>query len=550
LILRAPDPIVGGSVPRLRRKKTVNQRRLAGHVTLALSLAMLAIPAAVLMGRNAKSEAPAPAEAAIPAPLLETVTTDGFDADDVLEIARRLAAEPYVPPGSITPGLEKLGYDQYRDIRFPPERAFWSDEPLPFRLDVLPAGSIYRTPVRVSVVEDGEVHEILPEPGLFDLAPGFPDELRDKALSISGFRLRSRLNSNSYWDEFVVFQGASYFRAVGRGQNYGLSARGLALRTGDPEGEEFPNFTHFWIEKPRRNARSITVHALLDSPSVTGAYKFVIAASRETRMDVSYTLFPRTDLRSVGIAPLTSMFLFDPSNRSRFDDFRPRAHDSDGLMFVSSAGEEVWRHLANPATLQISAFTSERPKAFGLMQRARLFSDFQDLEARYERRPSAWVEFPDEEGGPARGMLKLVEIPTRTEANDNIVAFWQPTQVLPAGQPHSGSYRLLWTAESLVERELGRFVATRIGANMRGDRRLVVLDLTGAGRSPEGLVLDVNASAGTVYNPVVHENPSIGGLRVSFEFDPGSAPLIEFRAQVREGEKPVSETWLYRWTAS
>lgn len=531
----------------------MNQRRLAGHVTLALSLALLAIPAAVILGRHQfRPDQPNRhgTAAMAAAPVVETMTTDGFDAGDVVEIARRLAAEPYRPPGPITPGLEKLGYDQYRDLRFPPERAFWSEVPAPFRVDVLPAGSIYTVPVRVSLVEDGVVRDIEPAPGLFDLGPSVPDELRDEPLSISGFRLRSRLNSSSYWDEFLVFQGASYFRAVGRGQNYGLSARALALRTGEPEGEEFPNFIHFWIEKPRRNTRTITIHGLLDSPSVTGAYHFEVSTGRETRMDVRYTLFPRTDLRSVGIAPLTSMFLFDPSNRSRFDDFRSRAHDSDGLMFVSPGGEEVWRHLANPATLQISTFTTERPRAFGLMQRTRLFSDFQDLEARYERRPSAWVEFPDEEPGPAtRGALKLVEIPTRTETNDNIVAFWQPAQGLPAGRPYSGSYRITWTAESLVERKLGRFLATRIGANLRGDRRLVVLDLAGAGRSAEDLVLDVSASAGTVFNPLVHENPAIGGLRVSFEFDPGDAQLIEFRALVRKGGEPVSETWLYRWTA-
>lgn len=528
-------------------------RRLAGHITLALSLAILAIPAAVLVGRNMQSpeEAAAPTSAAVATALVEPVIADGFDAADVTEMARRLASEPHRPPGAITPGLEKLGYDQYRDIKSPPERALWSDEATPFRLDMLPAGSLYTTPVSVSVVEDGKVEEIRPAPGMFELAPRFPDELRDQPLSISGFRVRARLNSSNYWDEFLVFQGASYFRAVGRGQNYGLSARALALRTGEPEGEEFPHFTQFWIEKPRRNARSITIHALLESPSVTGAYQFVVTTGRETRMDVTYTLFPRTDLRSVGIAPLTSMFLFDASNRARFDDFRPRAHDSDGLMFVSPSGEAVWRHLANPTTLQLSAFTSERPKAFGLMQRARLFSDFQDLEANYERRPSAWVEFPEAtDEAASRGALRLVEIPTRTEANDNIVAFWQPAQVLPAGKPYEGSYRISWTAESLVDRDLGRFIATRIGSNMRGDRRLVVLDLAGAGTSPEDLTLEVTSSAGTVFHPLVQKNPAIGGLRANFEFDPGGAPVVEFRAVVRDGEKAVSETWLYRWTAS
>ena len=524
-------------------------RRLAGHITLALSLALLAIPAAVLVGRNIRTLDQSPPPPVVAAPITEATAEDGFDTDDVLELARRLASEPHRLPGTVTPGLEKLGYDQYRDIQFPPERAFWSDEVSHFRLDVLPAGSLYTTPVTVSVVDNGAVEEIRPEPGMFELAPRFPDELRDQALSISGFRIRARLNTSSYWDEFLVFQGATYFRAVGRGQNYGLSARALALRTGEPEGEEFPQFTHFWIEKPRRDARSITIHGLLESPSVTGAYRFEVSTGRETRMDVHYTLFPRTDLRSVGIAPLTSMFLFDASNRARFDDFRPRAHDSDGLMFIARDGEEVWRHMANPTSLQLSSFTSERPRAFGLMQRARLFSEFQDLEANYERRPSAWVEFPEDDVA-TRGSLRLVEIPTRSEANDNIVAFWQPAQVLPAGTPYSGSYRLTWTAESLVERELGRFVATRIGANMRGDRRLVVLDLAGAGTSPEELTLEVTSSAGTVLHPVVQQNPAIGGLRANFEFDPGTAPVIEFRAVVRDGENPVSETWLYRWTAS
>lgn len=528
----------------------MSPRRLAGHITLALSLALLAIPAAVLIGRNLRTiDTPAPQPAGV-APIASAIAGDHFDTEDVVALARRLAGEPHRPAGTITPGLERLGYDQYRDIQFPADRAFWVDAGTPFRLDVLPAGSLYTTPVVVSVIEDGEVHEIRPEAGMFELAPRFPDELRDQPLSISGFRIRARLNSSSYWDEFLVFQGATYFRAVGRGQNYGLSARALALRTGDPEGEEFPHFTHFWIQKPERNARSITIHALLESPSVTGAYRFEVSTGRETAMQVHYTLFPRTDLHSVGIAPLTSMFLFDSSNRARFDDFRPRAHDSDGLMFITRDGEEVWRHMANPTTLQLSSFTSERPRAFGLMQRARLFSEFQDLEAHYERRPSAWVQFPQDDEAASRGALRLVEIPTRSEANDNIVAFWQPAQVLPAGKPWSGSYRLTWTAESLVERELGRFVATRLGTNMRGDRRLVVLDLAGAGTSPEELTLDVTSSAGSVFHPVVQQNPAIGGLRANFEFDPGTASMIEFRAVVREGDKPVSETWLYRWTAS
>jgi glucans biosynthesis protein len=404
---------------------------------------------------------------------------------------------------------------------------------------------VYTAPVTVSLVENGVVRDVAADPSMFEFGSSVPKNLQSKSLSLSGFRIRTPLNSRNYWDEFLVFQGASYFRAVGLGQNYGLSARGLALRTGEPEGEEFPAFTQFWIEKPAPAATQIVVHALLESPSVTGAYRFVVRPGRDTQMDVEYTLFPRVDLYNVGIAPLTSMFLFDDSNRQRFDDFRYRVHDSDGLLFVAQNGEYVWRHLANPRNLQLSAFTGERPRAFGLMQRARLLSDFQDLEANYERRPSAWVEFRD---GAAPGPLRLVEIPTSRETNDNIVAFWQPGDVLAAGKPYSGAYRLNWTAESLVAQPLGRVVATRMGMNFQGDRRLVVLDLAGAGTSPEGLTLEVSASAGKVLHPVIQANPTIRGLRATFEFDPAGAELIEFRAVARKKGQPVSETWLYRWT--
>jgi periplasmic glucans biosynthesis protein len=526
-------------------------RRISGNVTLALSLVLLTVPAALLFSRGMRS-VDAVAVSQVASTVVATRTTElspqaHFQHGDVVELARRLAAEPPRPPAPITPGLEKLGYDQYRDIQFPIRKAIWTDAGTPFRLDLLPAGSVYSTPVKVSIVENGVTTEIEPRPGMFDLAPRFPAELRDKPLSISGFRVRALINSSTYWDEFLVFQGASYFRAVGQNHNYGLSARGLALKTGEPEGEEFPSFTQFWIEKPARNATALVIHALLESPSVTGAYRFTVSAGHDTTMDVSYTLFPRVELRNVGIAPLTSMFLFDASNRARFDDFRPRVHDSDGLMFETQSGERVYRQLNNGGALQLSAFTADRPRAFGLMQRARQFQDFQDLEANYERRPSAWVEFPE---GPPPGPLRLVEIPTRNEANDNIVAFWQPRDPLPAGRPYSGTYRINWTSDTPLPRDMGRFVAARIGATMRGDRKLVMLDLERAGSNPEGLVLEVTSSAGTVFHPLLHKNPAIKGLRASFEFDPAGAPMAEFRAVVRKGERVVSETWLYRWTAS
>jgi glucans biosynthesis protein len=508
-------------------------------------LALWAVaPVLVMLGVPVTWAAAQPAAAA--AANAPARPTRPFNFEDVVELARQLAAEPPRPRGAVTPGLEQLTYDQYRDIRFRIDEALWTKDRVPFRIDLLPAGFVYTAPVSVSIVEDGVVRTQLSNPAMFDLGPSVPKALHDKSLSLSGFRVRTQLNSREYWDEFLVFQGASYFRAVGRGQNYGLSARGVALGTADPAGEEFPAFTQFWIEKPAARATSLVIHALLESPSLTGAYRFTVQPGQDTQMDVQYTLFPRKELRNVGIAPLTSMFLFDGTNRQRFDDFRYRVHDSDGLLFVGQNGEQVWRQLANPRNLQLATFTAERPRAFGLMQRARMLADFQDLEANYERRPSAWVEFG--ESTPPLGPLRLVEIPSTSETNDNIVAFWQPRDALPAGKPFSGSYRLHWTAESLVQLPLARFVAARSGTNFEGNRRLIALDLTGAGTSPDGLELEVIASNGKVFHPVIQTNPTIRGLRASFEFDPGGAQLIEFRAVVRRDGAPVSETWLFRWT--
>lgn len=537
--------------------------RDSGSVMPGLTVLLLSIPALVMVGVSAlrvggwrSTSAPVAASSAAALPVVAAMSsppagaaivgsTRAFEYADVVEMARKLSSEPPRPRGAVTPGLEQLTYDQYRDIRFRIDQSLWTKERVPFRIDLLPAGFVYTAPVAVAIVQDGVVHAQLSDPSMFDLGPSVPQALQGKSLSLSGFRVRTQLNSRDYWDEFLVFQGASYFRAVGKGQNYGLSARGLALGTADAGGEEFPAFTQFWIEKPAPKATELVIHALLESTAVTGAYLFRVRPGQDTQMDVEYTLFPRRDLRNVGIAPLTSMFLFDGTNRYRFDDFRYRVHDSDGLLFTAQNGEQVWRQLANPRNLQLSTFSEERPRAFGLMQRARTLAEYQDLEANYEKRPSAWVEFG--EGAPA-GPLRLVEIPTARETNDNIVAFWQPRDTLPAGRAYTGTYRLHWTAESLVKQPHGRFVAARLGTNFEGNRKLLALDLTGAGTSPEDLELDVTASAGKVHHPVVQSNPTIRGLRASFEFEPGGAPVIEFRVVVRRKGQPASETWLYRWT--
>lgn len=470
-----------------------------------------------------------------------------FNENTVLEMAKKLATESHTPRVTDEKSpVRQINYDQYRDIRVNPDSAVWRTEQVPFRLELLPSGWLFQNAVKVSVVEAGLARDLAALPGTFVLGPAAA-KLKDEAIPVSGFRVRTHINSPSVWDEFLVFQGASYFRSLGRDGIYGVSARGLALKTAHPTGEEFPAFTHFWIERPSTNASGLVIHALLESASTTGAYRFSVMPGVETLMEVDMTLIPRVALESVGIAPLTSMFLFDESVRTRIDDFRDEVHDSDGLQVLLASGEQIWRPLANPTQLQISSFTSVAPKAFGLVQRSRKPLDYQDLEAQYERRPSAWIE-PTSNWGA--GAVELIEIPSDRETNDNIIAFWRPKDPIPAGKPWHASYRLRWNSQPRVAPALGRTTMTRSGPSFDGKRRLFVIDFRDVGKTPDGIRIEAGTSAGKLGNVVLQPNSSTKGLRASFELSPGEATVAELRLRLMRGDRPVSETWLYRWTAS
>ena len=446
-----------------------------------------------------------------------------------------------------SPPAYKLSPEQYRSIRFNPDAGIWRSEKLPFRLELLRAGNNPQTSVTISTVANGFAQDVVATPAMFEMEAALPAQLGKMSLPLSGFRIRTRINSNRVWDEFLVFQGATYFRAVAKNLLYGLSARGLAINTAEPSGEEFPAFTHFWIEQPGAHAAAIVIYALLESESATGAYRFTVQPGVETMTDVDLTLFPRTEVRVAGIAPLTSMFLFDETNRGHLDDYRPEVHDSDGLQIESQSGEHIFRQLANPLKLQISTFTTQQPHGFGLVQRSRQQSDFQDFDAQYERRPSAWVE---PQGDWGAGSVALVEIPSGRETNDNIQAFWRTAQPLAAGHPAHFAYRIIWCAEPPFPKSLGKTVATRAGASIDGKRRVFLLDFVGAGEKVDGLRLEVTSSAGRVSNATVMSNSELHGLRASFELDPRDADLIELRLRIVRGDRPVTETWLYRWTPS
>ncbi len=470
-----------------------------------------------------------------------------FDRDTVIAEARDLASRPYALRPSVPQAWQDLSYEQYREIRFRLDKALWFRTETPYNVDFFTPGLYFPQAVKVFEVESGMSKPVGFDLSMFKISDKVPDLPVDETLGFSGLRLRTEMHRPGKTDEFCVFQGASYFRAIGLSEAYGLSARGLALKTADPDGEEFPDFIRFWLERPAPGQRNMIVHALMDSPSVTGAFRFDVTPGDDCVMEVEATLFAREELDHVGLGPLTSMFLYDQTNRTRFDDFRPAVHDSDGLMIRNGAGEVIWRPLANPKTLQVSSFVDTNPRGFGLMQRAREFADFADLEAHYHRRPGLWVEPMGDWG---KGTVTLVEIPADQEIYDNIVAYWRPATPYAADSEVTIGYRLTWGAEP-ERTAMPRVINTAMGDKTFGDGRVAVIDFEADEMHDdiEDLDIFVQSPHAETTKGVLQRNPETGGLRLAFSFQPGEHQLVELRAQLRKGAAPASEVWLYRWTA-
>ena len=483
----------------------------------------------------------------LPTLLLSAVRSSdaAFGPSSVRELARALAGKAYEPPDEKLPNaLKDLNYDQYRAIRFLPERALWRGQKLPFEAQFFHRGFFYKNRVNIFEVADGQAREVSYRKADFSFGDQV-SEFNEFDLGFAGFRIHAPMNKPDYYDEICVFLGASYFRAVAKGQTYGLSARGLSIDTGETKGEEFPAFKSFWLERPAPNATSLVIHALLDSKSCAASYRFTVRPGDTTVFDVEMSIYPRADLQRAGLAPMTSMFFFGPNDRKDVDDFRPAVHDSDGLAIYNGKGESLWRPLSNPRDLQVSTFQDLNPRGFGLMQREKNFFAYQDIESRFERRPSLWAE-PIGDWGD--GGVVLFEIPTNEEVHDNIAAFWRPKAPLQAKAEHNFTYRLHWGPDSPKPHSLARFTRTGVGA--RGeDARLFVLDLFGEnlkGIDPASVRGMVTAEKAEVKNIVTQPNPNTGGWRLSFQCQVKSDP-IELRAFLTQDDKPLSETWVYRW---
>ena len=548
--------------------------------TAATAAAGAIFPSAIDLNA-ARTMAQEAAPASNPAPEAGPMTFEGVVAQ-----AQRLAAAPYAAPADdLPPALAALSYDGYRRIVFRPAEALRLGRN--FSAQLFHRGFLQRKRVRLFVQpRDGAPRPVAYDQRLFDLGKDLAGQRFAPDLGFAGFRLHYAFadapkdRPPGFQEEFLVFLGASYFRLRGDGQEYGLSARGLAIGTGAPEGEEFPDFVAHWICEPEPEARTLTVLSLLDAPSVAGAYRFEIAPGDPSRMTVTASLHPRRRLDKVGLAPLTSMFLHGESgpgarNAQPFDDFRPEVHDSDGLA-VAAGGERLWRPLVNgrPAP-QISAFRAAPLRGFGLLQRERNFAAYLDVEARHEARPGHWIEPVEAEARPemvaagasprpggafADGAVQLFEIPSREEYMDNIVAAFVPATPLEAGKPLRLAYRLTTVGAEptgALPGDLARVVSTRVGSAERlrptqppsPERRLYAIDFEGPNlpRDHDARVRAVvSASAGEMVEPVAAPVPQTGGWRIYVEWRP-PAPLppgdVILRAHLERDGDRISETW-------
>lgn len=366
-----------------------------------------------------------------------------FSLDDVSAKAKELAGQKYEAPRSNLPNeFREMKFADYQKIRFRNEKAEWAEQKTPFKLSFYHQGMHFDTPVKINEITATDVQEIKYDPTRFDFGDVKFDPKATDQLGYAGFRVLYPINKDDKQDEIMTMLGASYFRVVGKDQVYGLSARGMAIDTALPSGEEFPRFTEFWIERPKPGDKHLVIFALLDSPRATGAYRLILRPGTDTIVDVKSQMFLRDKVSKLGVAPLTSMFLFGANQPSKVLNYRRELHDSSGLSIHAGNGEWIWRPLNNPKHLSVSNFSVENPRGFGLLQRGRNFSQYEDLDDNYDKRPSAWIE---PEGDWGKGSVDLVEIPTADETNDNIVAFWSPAELPKPGEPLDIAYRLHWT---------------------------------------------------------------------------------------------------------
>jgi glucans biosynthesis protein len=499
----------------------------------------LAVGGALAASLAPPGSAPAAAE-----PLGQPVP---FSTDTVVKMAVELASKPFKEPEAppLPSVFSGLTFEQYAAIRRVPGTAIWSDQKLGFSLEPLHRGFVYTVPVGINIVENGMAQNVIYDAANFDFGPLKPPAVLGD-LGFSGLRILK--SSDQGFEDVAIFQGATFYRARAHAQPFGLTARGLAIRTGDEPGEEFPLFRAFWIEKPNPAANTLTIQALLDSASVTGAVRFTLRPQETTIIDTEMTLIARAAVDKLGFAAMAGAYLFSPLDHRGPDDVRAAAYESTGLQILTGAGEWLWRPVSNRETLQISAFTDVNPRGFGLLQRSRSFDAFYDDETHWELKPSLWIE---PIGDWAEGNLRLLEIPAASQTNENVIAQWRPKTGMAAATTQSIAFRQFWCWSPPSKPPLASCVSSRRGKV--GDRQRFAVEMVGEmfadPAKAAAATADVQASPGKIVSVRLFPYKDRHSVRVVFDLDPGSENYSELRLMLRVDNQAASETWLYRWTA-
>ena len=490
------------------------------------------------------------------APVTTAATAGTFTFEDVRRLAQERVKQPYRTPFEALPdALNNLTFEQYRNIRYRPGSSLWRGQGL-FEIEFFHRGYHNRQRVNVFEVSNGGVTAIAYNAAYFTFGNLAKVPKAPASLGYAGFRVHFPLQTPAYKDELLAFLGASYFRALARNQHYGASARGLAIDTAAPSGEDFPTFTDFWLVHPRPTERVLTIYALLDSKSAVGAFQFDIRPGAITQIEVSCTLYPRRTIGKLGIAPLTSMFLYgtDFTGR-RFDDVRPQVHDSDGLMIQTGNGQWIWRPLSNPRELRVNRFMDESPRGFGLIQRERDFQQYQDLDSQYEARPSYWVQ---PLGAWGKGGVELVEIPSDEEIHDNVVAYWVPAETPTNSKPLNFSYLLSAFSQMGQWPPGGKVIATRSGSPTSAEStthfgagaRRILADFAGGDldtlKAAQPVRAEVTADNGHIEALTVTRTES-GAWRVAVVVAPRSKRPVELHCFLTLYGEILTETWVYQW---
>ena len=497
-----------------------------------------------LSGALGASLAPPGLTPAAAEPLAQPVP---FASDTVLKMAAQLASKPFKEPTAppLPSVFSNLTFQQYAAIQRVPGTAIWSDQKLGFSLEPLHRGFVYTTPIAVNIVENGMAQRVIYDPADFDFGKlKAPATMGD--LGFSGLRILKSYDHG--FEDVAIFQGATFYRSRGHTQPFGLTARGLSIRTGDEPGEEFPLFREFWVEKPNPAANTLTIHALLDSPSVTGAFRFTLRPSEITIIDTEMTLIARTAVDKLGFGAMAAAYLFSPLDHRRPDDVRAAAYELAGLQVLTGKGEWLWRPLSNRETLQISAFSDVNPRGFGFLQRSRSFDSFYDDETHWELKPSLWIE---PIGDWKEGDLHLLEIPAASETNQNMIVQWRPKAAMAAATTQSVAFRQFWCWSPPSKPPLPSCVSSRRGKVGARQRFAVEMagDLFADQAKAAAAKAEVQASPGKIVSVRTFPYKDRRSVRVVFDLDPGSETYSELRLTLKVDNQPASETWLYRWTA-